>query len=41
MEIEKLKKTTIERLKKVKAEQGLSVSRISYITERFHTQIND
>lgn len=28
MEIEKLKKTTIERLKKVKTEQGLSISKI-------------
>ena len=28
MEIEKLKKTTIERLKKVKSEQGLSISKI-------------
>lgn len=33
MEIEKLKKTTIERLKKVKAEQGLSVSRIMEMLE--------
>lgn len=33
MEIEKLKRTTIERLKKVKAEQGLSVSRIMELLE--------
>ena len=33
MEIEKLKRTTIERLKRVKAEQGLSVSKIIELLE--------
>ena len=33
MEIEKLRKTTIERLKKVKAENGLSVSKIMDLLE--------
>ena len=33
MEVEKLKRTTIERLKRVKAEQGLSVSKIMEMLE--------
>ena len=34
MEVEKLKKTTIERLKKVKAENGLSISKIMELLEK-------
>ena len=33
MEVEKLKKTTIERLKRVKAENGLSISKIMELLE--------